>query len=50
MAQHGYDQSWDSERVTAWISEHWTADDMAAFDSIGAEAFFAWVERGSAVR
>lgn len=50
MAQNGYDESWDSGRVTDWIAEHWTENDMAAFDSIGPEAFFAWVERGSAGR
>lgn len=48
MAQHGYDQSWDEARTQTWIAEHWTPEDMAALDSIGPEAFFAWVDRGSA--
>lgn len=37
-----------SDTHTAWLSEHWTVNDMDAMDAIGPEVFWQWVERGYA--
>lgn len=48
MRSQGVVAELGDDTVMLFFADHWTPDDMAAFDNMGADAYMAWVDRGYA--
>ena len=48
MRAQGLNAELGDDTVMTFIADHWTPEDMDAFDALGDVTYMAWVDRGYA--